>query len=255
MGSLDKDFFMQMALGRVPKCSVFDRFGRNPDTDEAEDIWGSGTTYSGFPIGAAEKIEIFSSSANDTAAGTGARTVEISGLLDGNGVLCDPVTVTLNGVTPVEIHASQTYSRMSRMRVLTAGSGGANAGSITVRHVTTTANIFAIMPVGVNRTSLAIYTVPANHKLLINKVYASMALSTGASGSASLSFRVRPYGGVFEQFFPIEITNSKSLQVCCDNYFFVFDARTDMKWRAESVGQANTVIDVNFGGILVNLGT
>lgn len=253
MGNYNRDYEIQLALGKIPKCSIFEKFGRNPDVDAAEDIWGSGGIYSGFPTGAAEKMEVFSSSANDTANGTGARTVEISNLLDANGVLLDPVIVTLNGTTPVALDATQTYSRMSRMRVLTAGSGGGNAGTLTVRHVVTTANIFAVMPVGVNRTSLGLYTVPHGHKLLINRLAASMAITSGSAGSASISFRVRPYGGVFQQYFPVEVTNSKSLDVCCDSYIFTFDALTDIKWRAEAVGQANTIVDVSFGGILVKL--
>lgn len=255
MGILDRDFYIQLSLGNVPKCSVFERFGRNPDVDAAEDIWGSGGVYSGFPTGAAEKLEVLSSSANDTAAGTGARTVEISGLLDANGNLLDPVRVTLNGTTPVALDATQTYSRMSQLRVLTAGSGGGNAGTLTVRHVVTTANIFSVLPIGLNRTSLAFYTVPAGHKLLINRLFSSMAISTGSAGSASLSFLARPSGGVFEQYLPVEITNSKSLDICCLPYFIVFEALTDIKWRAQSVGQANTIIDVGFGGTLVKLET
>lgn len=255
MGNFDRDYNVELALGKIPKCTIFEKFGRNADVDAAEDIWNGGGDYTGFPTGSAEKLEILSSSASDTAAGTGARTVLISGLLDANGVMLSDVTVILNGTTPVALDATQTYSRASRVKVMTGGSGAANAGTLTLRHVVTTTNIFSVMPIGTNRSSMAIYTVPYGHKLLVNRLYASMTILTGSTGSAAMALRARPYGAVFQEFIPAEISSSKSYSICCSAFPLIFEARTDIKWRAESVGQNNTIIEAQFGGTLVKLDT
>lgn len=77
---------------------------------------------------------IVSSSANDTAAGTGARTVRITYLDDaGNGPSTE--TVTLNGTTPVNT-VSSTICFIESIEVLTAGSTGNNVGILSLKAAT-----------------------------------------------------------------------------------------------------------------------
>lgn len=104
--------------------------GFNSDVDigaTPEDLFG-GTGLIPAPA-IPESWEIVSSSVNDTAAGTGARTVSLR-TLDGN---YDEIvqTVTLNGLTPVAL--SGTHIRINAGVVLTAGSGLINAGTLTIR--------------------------------------------------------------------------------------------------------------------------
>lgn len=106
------------------------RFGFNPavgTTFEAIDETGAAAPYMpSTPL----KFEVVSASANDTAAGTGARTVQVTGI-DANWNLLSE-TVTLNGLTPVQ--SVGTYYRVTKVEVLTVGIyGGTNAGNITVR--------------------------------------------------------------------------------------------------------------------------
>lgn len=77
---------------------------------------------------------LLSASANDTSAGTGARTVRIT-YYDATyaGPFTD--TITLNGVTPVNTNNSN-LCYIEKMEVLTVGSGGSNAGSIALRAAT-----------------------------------------------------------------------------------------------------------------------
>ena len=81
------------------------------------------------PAAAAQR-SISSASAADTAAGTGAHTVEIT-YYDGTGAGPFTETVTLNGTTFVATVATDIRF-IEKMEVKTAGSGGVNAGVITL---------------------------------------------------------------------------------------------------------------------------
>lgn len=73
---------------------------------------------------------ISSANAADTAAGTGARTVKITYY---NNAMAGPFTetITLNGVAAVNT-VSTTIRYIEKIEVMTVGSGGANAGTITL---------------------------------------------------------------------------------------------------------------------------
>jgi hypothetical protein len=75
---------------------------------------------------AAAKLDIASSSTNDAAAGTGARTVRIVGL-DGN-YTPQVEDIALNGQTMIT--SAKSFLRVFGVEVLTAGSGGVNAGDV-----------------------------------------------------------------------------------------------------------------------------
>lgn len=75
------DFLQAVAYGQVPGYRRVTALGNNPDVDSGtvpEDIWAGGGAYPWMT--GATALEIVSSSANDAAAGTGARTVTINGL-------------------------------------------------------------------------------------------------------------------------------------------------------------------------------
>ncbi len=74
-----------------------------------------------------------SSSANDTAAGTGARTIRITYYSIAAGVVTGPFTetVTLNGTATVNT-VSTTIAFIERVEVLTVGTGGFLAGTLSI---------------------------------------------------------------------------------------------------------------------------
>lgn len=85
------------------------------------------TTYS--PQGANAQRSISSSSANDTAAGTGARTVTVT-YLDVTLGAYNTETLTMNGTTSVATVGSN-YAYLESMQVATTGSTGGNAGTVS----------------------------------------------------------------------------------------------------------------------------
>ena len=184
-----KNFIIETAAGRVDGYSSERKFGRNVNIGTAttpEDVWNGGGVYTGFPTtGAAETVEVFSASGNDTSAGTGARTVQLFGLdADYNE---QTETITMNGTTPVT--SSLTYWRLARARVLTVGSGQTNAGEITIRHTTTTANVFAVMPAAKGQTAILAFTVPAGKKALFSQI--QMVVEGGSNSGAEMSFEFK----------------------------------------------------------------
>lgn len=143
-------------------ATVLNIQGINEDVDlaAAEDVVEAGGTYAGQPVlptQAAEALNVVSSSANDAAAGTGTRKIRVEGL-NAAGAWTEE-TITMNGTTPVV--TSSTWLRVIRAYGVDAGSGGTNAGAITVKHNTTTANVFAVIKAGRNQAANAVFTVPA----------------------------------------------------------------------------------------------
>lgn len=135
-----------------------DVVGYNPDIDTAtvpEDIWAAGGLYP-WPAAAAATT-VVSSSANDTAAGTGARTVTLTGLNAAGLVISE--TVTLNGVTPVAFPTQ--YLRIIEATAVTVGSGGVNEGTIDIKHGAT---VLASMLPNYGVTKLGVYTIPSNYQ-------------------------------------------------------------------------------------------
>lgn len=176
------------------------KFGSSPTMGVAvtpsapQDVWQGAGVYTGQPVGgAAETVEIFSSNAADTAAGTGARTVSIAGLDD--NLFPQTENLTLNGVTAVT--SVGLYRRLFRVIVLTAGSGGENAGVLTVRHTTTIANVFAQITAGYNQTQIAGVTVPANKRGRLVSIDISVRRLDGSAGSVEGRVLIRPPGGVY----------------------------------------------------------
>ncbi len=249
---MPSSLYLETVLGNVIGVSEFHQFGKNPQIDTAagEDVWNGGGVYTGHPTGAAETMEILSSSINDDAGGSGALTVEISNLLDSTGAEADAVTVALDGTTPVSLGAL-TYYRCTKVKVLTAGATGSNEGTLTLRHTTTTANVFAVMPIGANETTIFAYTVPLGKTLLIDAGSVQMARASGAAGSASTSFRARPDGGVYNTVVSPEITNSSGYFINGKNYM-VFQAETDIKLRVDSVSDNLTIVTGNIRGLLID---
>lgn len=143
----------------------------------ASTVWFNGSTsYVQLTSGTA--LEVVSSSANDTAAGTGARTVKIEGL-DGNYVPFAE-TVTLAGATPVALSATSVIA-INKFFVVTAGSGLANAGNIDVRTVSgsTIKSRIQILAEAINFAQDFVYTVPDAMYGLLKRIQVYSRTNTG----------------------------------------------------------------------------
>lgn len=156
-------------------------YGRNPAVASQADIY-YGNAVKAYPT-AGYTLAVSSDSANDTSAGTGARTVLVR-FLD---ALWVPHTAlfTLNGQTlvntPTQVDgianvAGQTAMRINGMEVTTVGTGLVNAGNIygfdnssgvTGGVPTTMAKCFDVIAVGDNISAPGSFSVPAGYRFIL----------------------------------------------------------------------------------------
>lgn len=182
-------------------------------------------------------MEISSSSADDTAAGTGARTVLVSGL-DAN---YEPIseTVTLNGRTAV--NTIKSYLRVLSITALTAGSGGGNAGVIYAGTGVVTAGVPAvvheIVPIGMNKSQTGAYTVPAGYTAYF--VRGGMTSATTGAGAVTARLAASNQGSPFAA---AALTMVSNAQVDYEfEYPLKFPEKTDIEARGISPASTHTV--------------
>jgi hypothetical protein len=178
--------------GKVAGYQQRHRIGENLDVDATtvpEDIWPSGGLYTGFPTTDGEQLQITSSDAADSAAGTGIRTIEIEGL-DVNWRQVRE-TVILDGVSPSL--TVEKFVRVNSVTGITCGSAEGAVGIITVRHNVTTANVFATIAIGDGGERNATFSVPLEKKGFIRRIKLEVAGVPGVTGTVDLLSR--QYGG------------------------------------------------------------
>ena len=231
-------FELQVSRGQISfhefvhKFGFYDSVGTSITT-----IWSQGGVYS--YLSAASTLYISSSSTADTGAGTGARTVTVSGL--DNNFDQKVETVTLNGQSGVELNGS-TWFRVNRIVVDTAGSGGANAGVLYVGTEATPSggvptNKYATVLAGDNQTLMCIYTVPRGYTAFLTQK--DVSASSSAGKFAILSLVARPFGGVFNV--KDRVLSSQGYSTINYPYPLKFTEKTDIEVRAKADSAGGTV--------------
>lgn len=184
------NFELEAARGNISGISSGNKFGKNIAVTTYEDIWQNGGTFASPTT--ADVVNFASSSANDTAAGTGARTLQISGV-DTNWRSVTE-TITLRGTTNVP--TVNKYWGINRVIVLTAGSGGTNAGTITGTSTGTGTPVLATIVIGKAQTQQCIYFVPAGYTCYITRLNVSQT-NTTSTATLQAELFIKPFGGVF----------------------------------------------------------
>jgi len=177
---------LQVSRGQITWHESVTIFGYNSDVDQVmETVWPHGGLLA-FPS-AALQMSVSSSSANDTANGTGARTVFLSGLDAGHNTISE--TISLTGQTAVT--TVKSYIHVNQCYVATAGSLDSAAGTIYFGTGTVTAGVpatvYDVIQYDYNTRITGSYTIPAGYT-----GYVSQGLfSTGqASGSGPVTGRL-----------------------------------------------------------------
>ena len=175
----DIPFYLAVQQGKVPGYSMVNKFGYNPSIGSGsfETIWETGNDYPWQS--SAVTVNVVSDDTDDDVAGTGARTLRIQGL-DGSYNLVEE-TVDMDGTTTVT--TTQTFLRVFRMSVETAGSSGNNEGTITVTY-TGGSDVAATITAGNGQTLMTLYTIPAGYTGYL----LSMNISSGKDQEMEFKF-------------------------------------------------------------------
>ena len=242
-------FGLQVARGQIQGHSNVLVFGYNPDVDTSEEsVWPDGGTVPHPTV--ASILKISSSSANDTSAGTGARTVYIEGL-DGDYEVVSE-TVILNGQT--EVNTTNSYLYVNSFYVVTTGSGESNAGNINAGTGTVTSGVpavlYDIIATGYNTRTTGHYCVPAGYT---GYMVTGVITAGQASGSTAVTAFLKQHGddGVL-RVGAITTLNNGSIQYDFDPAYVIPEKHCV---GASAIGSAaNNSISSFFNIILIKTG-
>lgn len=200
-----------------------------------------------FPSAGGIQMAVRSSSANDTAAGTGMRTVVIH-YLDAN-YAAQQETVTLNGVALVNTVATNIL-RVNDFHTVTAGTGLSAAGDVTLENVAGTV-VYSRIEATYNRARNAVFTIPAGKQGYITHWNAS---SGTAAGSHYTRFTLRATAHENVRYPDIFMTND-SVGSLNNGMNIEYDIpihlpeKTDIKVSVISdAGAANALVTSHFSG-------
>ncbi len=154
------DYFSNVALGNVSGVMPFKKQGSNASVSTSQlPLNPAGTPI--VPLTVAATISFASTSALDSAAGTGAQGLRIFGI--GASGQYQVEDLALNGLTPV-VTVNTWLGVLNRVMVTPAGSGQTNAGVITGL---SGGNTYCTIASGTSVMKQAAFIVPANKKALI----------------------------------------------------------------------------------------
>jgi hypothetical protein len=161
-------------------------------------------------------------------------------------------TVTMNGTTNVP--TANTYTRIFRMIVATAGSGATNAGTITAT-AQTDATVTASIAAGEGQTLMAIYTVPAATTLFLTRVFASV-VGGNQGGRVDMELKARAAADTAtpswqtKLVFGLDSTGTSAYDRTYEPYP-TFAEKTDIVLQCATVSASNISISGGFDGVLV----
>lgn len=178
MSFVPNDYTLNVSRGKISGAQPYGSYGRITTVGASSGLlWPNGAFT--FPPSAGTQVQIASSSANDAAAGTGLRTIDIH-YLDAD--LVESVeTVTLNGTTPV-LTVATDIRFIQCMHAVTFGSGKSAAGNISATNVGATAN-YSYISAGAVRCSSTLRMVPAGKRLLVTSFYGGSISGTAAAAA------------------------------------------------------------------------
>jgi hypothetical protein len=242
---LDRDFFAEVALGKVSGWTRQIFKGFCPAATAGSYVWTGGAfAWRTTPTA----VEVLSSSVNDAAAGTGARTILVSGV--GTSYAATSETVTLNGTSVVAL--VNQYIHINNVKVVTAGSGKTNAGAITVRIASAGATMGHIA---------AIATSSQNCQIMAPAGFAYLSLNQVIGTSSATNLNVHTFvqelfsnTGILtiDNVFHIS-TNGTTPFVLPQDIPLILNEKMAIAWKMSAIGSGTPDITARIQGMFVDL--
>lgn len=252
---LANDPALDTSRGTIGGRSTVNKFGANPDvtasTTEAVTFMG---TINFLQAATTVRIKA-GGNVNDTAAGTGARSITVVGL-DSNFAEASAVIAT-NGASASSATAT-SFWRIFRAYVTDSGTyagvgAGANAGNITVENSAGGTDIITI-EAGQGQTQYSGYTVPAGKTAYLTNYY--IAVDTAKAATLALYQRLEaddvatPFRGKRLVARVIGLVGSTFRQY---DAYPSFPAKTDLWWEVSTGSGAAAACVVSYDLILVDV--
>lgn len=247
------------ATGLYATASRVATLGNNPNIDTAtqpEDVWvgaelgvlnGIDHRFVPKPVSAVA-MEVVSDSANDTGAGSGARTVVI-GYLDG-AYTAKTAVLTLNGTTPVAL--PENVLRVNSVVVGAVGTvGAANAGNLSVRAAGGLGATYAYMATQIGLARNSLYTVPAGQIFDILSMLFSINRTDTQQRWATYTLCIQNAAGRLLKGIELSNGSNQPYRHEADGVpVNTISEKTDVWIRCESVSQNSTNTTAGIFGIL-----
>lgn len=232
-----------ISRGLVPGHTPIWKFGFNGDVGAAwELVWEGSAVYDYLET--EETFKIKSSSVEDdtdkggAVPGTGAFTVEVQCVNQAWEEVIQ--TVTLNGTAAVDVSTADCMIAY-RMRVMSAGTGGYNVGTITLYQNDGTTAQLSITP-GNNQSLISHLPVPAGETLYISYIN----ISDVSAKVSQVGIFVKEFGEPWQLKQTFSVSDSVISRPTAVNYYV--PARGIIAVRARTTG-ASGVVSVNFDGV------
>jgi len=240
-GPTPRDYLMDVGYGLIANHRRVAGLGNNPDIDAGpEDVWTGGGIYPWMT--GSTSLEIISTSADDAAAGTGARTVTINGLDTAYAEIAQ--TITLNGTTAVAVPTP--LFRIQSALIMTAGTAKVNAGDLVIRDLGAGTSR-AVIPLGYGITRQSQFTVPASYTLIINSLLLCINRPT-SSRDATVATFIQSSTGIYR--LPLEMSVDGNPYRHDGVPGIVLPEKTDFGIRCTYVSAGNTDLTAAWLGIL-----
>ena len=249
------DFSLDVQRGLDRDKETVHKFGYNEAVPNGTyaDIWSYGVTDASYNWATTDETFRVKAggNANDTSAGTGARTIHIA-YLDGNGIETHE-DLTLAGASASAV-TSSTGRRVLRSYVKTTGTIlSSNTGDILIEN-SSTGLIVATIDAGVGQTEMSMYTVPANHTAYLLGVGFDVQAGTNKDADIHMWQRTNAYTTTAPFGAKRLIKEWIGVQGDFDHKFDSypkFDEYTDIWFEAKGNG-AVTAVSVDYDLILVH---
>jgi hypothetical protein len=236
-----------MAIGTIKNTQkkTINKFGANFDIDAAADIWSHGGLFPFLDTGIA--MDIVSTTANDTLAGTGAQKVRITYYNTDNTE--NVVDYDMDGLIRVQVDDDVKFC--SRIEVIQTGSQMINDGEINLVDRATGLVVYQSVEVGEGQTLSALQICPKNQKGLVKTHTVTYAKTQSPAGSADMRLNLRKANGSIQVKHPIVISTIKPIDKIeydpgNDESGIEMEAGDIIFWRCDAVSAINTPIEGRF---------